>query len=195
MLDLICYFLFLFAFKHGLHHFSHAFFYTSVIIQWRVLTYWPSYIKVVTFFFLGSVVLHTVLFHFLRTVFGGRPPQRQIYNYTRKVIILTVLYAHPWAEHQVDMWLLQLNAAITILFSKTPHKLIKINSFSAFWFNAEYSQTWQSLLCHCRLQIPHSFSTWVRKLLVLRRPVQMKSGPGEGLQDLRLVLHSLALGH
>ena len=73
--------------------------------------------------------------------------------------------------------LLQLNAAITILFSKTPHKLIKINSFSAFWFNAEYSQTWQSLLCHCRPQIPHSFSTWVRMLLVVRRPVQMKSPP------------------
>ena len=51
--------------------------------------------------------------------------------------------------------LLQLNAPITILFSKTPHKLIKINSFSAFWFNAEYSQTWPSLLCHCRPQIPY----------------------------------------
>jgi len=48
--------------------------------------------------------------------------------------------------------LLQLNAAIAILFSKTPHKRIKIQSFSAFWFNAESSQTSQSLLCHCR---PH----------------------------------------
>ena len=95
------------------------------------------------------------------------------------VIILTVFYAHRVIREQSIKLacLLQLNAAITILFSKTPHKRIKIQSFSAFWFNAEYSQTWQSLLCHCRPQIPNSFSTWVRMLLVLRCPVQMKSPP------------------
>ena len=76
LLDLTCYFLFLFAFKHGLHHFSHAFFYTSVIIQWRALTYWPSSIKVVTFFSSGQCSFTHRLISLSQNCFWGQTPTK-----------------------------------------------------------------------------------------------------------------------
>ena len=64
----------------------------------------------------------------LKTVFWGQTPQRQKYIYARKVIILRVFYAHRVIREQSIKLacLLKLNAVIIMLFSKTPHKLIKI---------------------------------------------------------------------